>query len=134
MTLIFRNLSKEVDSDLHLHNIHILVYYAFPGNPPNWSSLPKIFFNLYLEMVLKVMAWAILGSYSVFLGLSYVKRKCACYKILFIFLLLICLLIQKGLNQELRRVEEKLFSLSHQTFCYLVLDMLILPHRPLKLS
>ena len=38
------------------------------------------------------------------------------------------------LNQELRRVEEKLFSLSHKTFCYLVLDILILPHRPLKLS
>ena len=60
-------------------------------------------------MILKVRISAVLVNFSVSLGLSYEKQIYMLFK-LFVFLLLIRLLLQGGLNQKPRRVEGKLFS------------------------
>ena len=60
----------------------------------NWLPKPDIF-CFYLEMVFKVMAWAISGSYSVFLGISVYAGDMHVTKSLLIFLLLMSLFIME---------------------------------------
>lgn len=74
-------------------------------------------------MVFKVVARDILGCYSVFLGISYMYKRYTCYatsvgfslvSLLFIILLL------RALNQEPKRVREKLFVLLSKMHLYIL--------------
>ena len=84
----------------------ITLYCVFLFISHNCSLHPKIIFCLQLEMVFKVVAWAISGNDSVFLDLFYVlyRRHTRCETCLF-FLLLICLLLQWCLSQEPRKIQ-----------------------------
>lgn len=55
------------------------------------------------------------GSYSVSLGISHRYRRYTCYKLLFLFLLFICL-FTGILSQELRKRERKLFFFPYTTY------------------
>lgn len=46
---------------------------------PLLTAPHNVFSCLYLEMVFKVVTWAIPGSYSVFLSLSHVYRRFPCH-------------------------------------------------------
>lgn len=88
------------------------VYRAFPD-----SISELAFFGLQLEVVMACTIWV---SNLVFLGFSRIYRRCPCYETsVSLFLSCASVLYTVGLSQELRRVEEKLFSLSYifQLYC-----------------
>ena len=69
MTKSLEILIKREGNHFNSCNNHTLVYCALLGNHiPGSLGLPPTSF--YLAMVFKVMAWAICGSYSVFLDIS----------------------------------------------------------------
>lgn len=78
MTIFLETLIYGEGKDLNLCNNLTFGYCAFPGTSHNWLPHPD-FFCLYLKVVFKVVAWAVLGSYSVFLGVSHVHRRNICY-------------------------------------------------------
>ena len=71
----------------------ITLYCVFLFISHNCSLHPKIIFCLQLEMVFKVVAWTISESYFIFLDISHLYKRYACYKT-FVCLLLLCFLFQ----------------------------------------
>lgn len=112
--------------NLNLQNNHTLVYCVLPGHLPQLLPTPNIFLCLKLEMVFKVMAWVILGCYSVSPGLSYVYRRYPCYQIYVCFSLVNVFYYSGRLYQEPRKTEGKLVFLPYiympkQYFVYVFL-------------
>lgn len=101
----------------NLHNTRTLVYCALPDNLPLLASPSSNIFLLSLAGDrLKMVAWALTGSYSHFRGISQQCRRYAVVKLLLVFHLLLCLLLHQDLSQESRRVEGELFSSIPQKF------------------
>lgn len=67
------------DIDLNLYNSHTLVNCVFLETSCDQIPTLPTPSCLWMEMVFKVMAWVIWGSYSAFLGISHVYRKYTCY-------------------------------------------------------
>lgn len=79
MALLLEALTSEEGKDLSLQNNFSLLYCAFPDNPSKTDSSTLNIFCLWLKIIYKVVATAILATYAAFLSLFYVRRRYTCY-------------------------------------------------------